>query len=60
MKKYFTLYVIFVFILSMFSTITFSNSFAQTIDTSQKSENVTNSSILLDSIPITTTPINIL
>ena len=57
MKKYFTLYVIIVFILSMFSTITFSNSFAQTIDTSQKSENVTNSSTLLHSIPVTTTPI---
>jgi phospholipase C len=41
----------------MFSTITFSISFAQTIDTSHKSENVTNSSTLLHSIPVTTTPI---
>lgn len=57
MKKYFTLYVIFVLILSIFSIINFSISFAQTIDTSQKSENVTNSSTLLDSIPVTTTPI---
>ena len=57
MKKYFTLYVIFVLVLSIFSIINFSISFAQTIDTSQKSENVTNSSTLLDSIPVTTTPI---